>query len=327
VDAWTSTYRGKFSNLPAGVQGYVSNPPSPPSIFTLPADTTTDPIRDNDLAGVHSYIPLKYQNIFTMSSMSGSIPSMEVGPYYHLTMEVTVNDVVSTVSVPRLYVAGDSREADACKRAGGFVVTGNSYSVSTQCRTLWQLATACVRVSTGSWGVRQGCVYSSNIPGDTRISPIGTYSQVTVPSLATFTLLSQTVPLAVRSDQDPWVFLQGATLGSLRFGLTRGQKVAVALALLIIGSILTAPTLLAVLYLKRKNQRPEFQHPTAYVPAPTGFNPPPPAGYAPQQQQPNGYPPQQQAYAPPIPQGANVYGAPPQPQQGWGQQQPQYPQV
>lgn len=119
---------------------------------------------------------------------------------------------------------------------------------------------------------------------------------------------SQTIPFQMRANTDPWIVLQRLSQGTMDFGLTQSQQIALGIALIAIGGALTAAVIIPVC-LKCQNETQSQVGAAQVNDGQAMNNVAVQQSYQPQQQQYEAQQPVQQQFQPQQP----AYGYPPQP--------------
>jgi len=88
-----------------------------------------------------------------------------------------------------------------------------------------------------------GCEYKNNFPEDVGkwIPAIYTRTPYSNGAVLSRTFSFDRIQIMIRHQNDPYVFAQKLTQGTLSFGLTPGQKLALGLALMAVGGFFILP--------------------------------------------------------------------------------------
>jgi len=246
IDEWNMQYLPIFQNQSFSVQNTAGK-----NWINMLADRSGG-ISANDL---HSYVALKY-------NIKGQIIPSQVwnsGQQIQIYFKDRSNSSWSVSTA--LFVKQTTNDLQTtCYSKGGQPTNSNCYYY-------YYLSDFCVKVTnrSGYWAPDNsyggfGCLYGDNNPSDSGNWNPGYYQQALYNNGSIFHTQFDfsSVTTTIRHLNDPYVYAQYLTQGSMDFGLTRAQKALVGLVLIVIGSIFSLPccvclVLMTVCFSKRRH--------------------------------------------------------------------------
>jgi len=258
VNDWTNTYRAQYAATP----GFTVTSPGNTALLQ---DTNTDTLND-DGTDYSTYSALKYD------TQSFTVPPFTITNYqnqytYSVTLNITQNDATNNTiqyslaafkaTVLRSTDMGCSTTTNNNQNTNNncIYVCPNTYSgiwdtTLFQCNITYILKSVCLKVSkTGNtWqfdntngGIGCAPAPSTTYPYLGSVWPVETYTAYNNRVGSGSVINFNSVPLFLRHYKDPYIAAAYITDGSYYFGLTKGQKVATGLIIIIIGAVFTAP--------------------------------------------------------------------------------------
>jgi len=210
-------------------------------------------------SGLSSYTVVKYSTTNTVLSrltwQNGYTTSFQFSATGPIKGNVQVN-----VEVFSTYSTYDTQ--NTC-------VTNQGYYNGVSCLYYYVLEGVCIKVSSNNGTLQldthyggPGCFYSNGFPEDVGRWIPALYTKVPYNNGA---VLSQTfdfsgMNVGVRHNNDPFIFAENLTQGSLSFGLTPGQKMGVGLVLMAIGGFFFLPCCIFIVVLAICCQRKRHHH-------------------------------------------------------------------
>jgi len=250
ISTWTTLFQQPFSA----------------QLFKVQETSTSNLVLDNtadftSIVGLENYIAVKYD---TSSQVFQSSISWNEGLKKTLTFTASGNSTgIFSINVELFSTYQTSDDQSTCNSNDGeWIKNGN-------CFYYYVLTGICVKVSSNKGILNMdttyggpGCWYRNGFPPDVGKWIPAFYSKVSYNNGGIFTQSFPFVriPITVRNQNDPFIFAEELTLGSLSFGLTPGQKVALGLALMVIGGIFMLPCCIFVVVLSICCQRKHHHH-------------------------------------------------------------------
>lgn len=220
IQEWNSNYYSQFSNQNFTVLSEISNK-------TVNFTTNSSPeLSDSDLV---SYTPLRYQE------KGGIIPTQTY--FDNLTAVITISGIGKVPIV--VFQSNQSSDSESvCNANGGdYVLSSPPY-----CSYFYRISSLCIKVSqkAGAWALDNsyggvGCLSITNFQPEILQKIPFSGSFIDTP------ISFSDVTITIRSQQDPFIYAQWLTNGSLNFGLTPGQRAIIGLALIGVGAFFTLP--------------------------------------------------------------------------------------
>jgi len=249
VQTWTNQYKNAFAAESFSIQNVVSK-----NYVTMTQSHSAD-ISDT---GVNSYTPVKF---FTTQNILPTTINWNDGLSQLFTFTGSGNASANfqiTANLFNSYTTYDSRST--CQNNNGY------YTNMGTCVYYYVFDGLCVKVSqTGgkytpdaTYG-GSGCMYDNGFPPNLGKFYAGIYMK-TSPSSINFPFNLNGVSYYVRHNNDPFVYAQYLTQGSMSFGLTPGQKVALGLILMAVGGFFMLPCILFIVVFAICFRRRRHQH-------------------------------------------------------------------
>jgi len=254
IELWRDDYQQVFS----AEQFLLGTNNQPPSV-KLQRDSSKD-FAEPEL---ESYTPSSY---FTSSKV---IPSttFQQGLKQSISFAASGNSSGTfsvSVNLFKIHITSDSD--DDCDRANGQYTNGNCYYY-------YVLSDVCVKVSKQNGKMTSdltyggvGCWYSNGFPEDNGVWVPAKYEQVPYNNGAVFTqtFLFTSGEIRVRHNNDPYVYAQHLTLGTMSLGLTPKQKLMVGILLMGVGGFFMLPccifTVILVVCFRRRGHGHHHHH-------------------------------------------------------------------
>jgi len=245
ADYWTSTELAEFSGLAVTTVLAAGS-------TTLPAVTSGDNVNDAT-AKLTPYNRMRYEASVDYGATPPAAFNFQIGGANVVPAGYTLTCSYQYVHASQMSCSTQNGQSNqcytACANQGG--VWNNP---TLECAFLVGASRVCVKVSkTGtSWAANTTfsssdnggcfpCAYAGN--GGTALST--TYGFCTDYAVVQNVIYpnavscNRIIPTSVRNARDPWVLLAKGSSGSMSFGLTTGQKLAMGAAFLAIGGLLT----------------------------------------------------------------------------------------
>jgi hypothetical protein len=243
VEEWTNTYRPSYVLSPVSAYSQASG-----ALVKGAANTTVDHIRDSG-AGINTYVALKYS--FSEGLVQSAVfrgEKMTVVPIALTVADNSTDGIVASsfnYSMTPFQVVSKNMNSTTCASNDGGTYRGNDV-----CDFCYKVTDICVKIS-GSNGVfalsiaygGYGCYYNDVRWG--KFLPESYGLMYACPLDGTSKYLGD-VMVTLRSEKDPFVFLENQSEGSLNFGWTQGEKLAVGLFLMVLGCCIWLPVCLLV---------------------------------------------------------------------------------
>ena len=307
VEQWNDGLRDEFN---AALSGELYASGDTVHYLEMKASTTADDgAQAKGGEDVKSPDVLKFRNMAITFATSSVEPwSSSMGSQAYRTIELTDEDedtVYGTVTFPLLYSDYEHSTSSSCNSNKGYYDSYYEY-----CYYYWVAEEVCTQFVTSAMALKgedSGCYYKAQGSGD-NWSPVQ-YKKIDARNnYQPYVGAIGSMEVTVRDSNDPYIELERLTHGTLNFGLTQAEQAGIGIALVVIGCLLTIPTVLVIMYIVRRNKQERYAA-GGYVQAPAYTRPPPvqpgfagQQGYAPPQGQQQGYAPQgqqqQQGYAP-----------------------------
>jgi hypothetical protein len=243
VGDWTNTYRPSYALSPVSAYTQASD-----SVVQGTTNTTDDAIDDSG-AGIDTYVALKYS--FSGGLVQSAVFREEKMTVVSLPLTVSFNSTDGIMSSSFNYsmtpfqVVSKHMNSTTCASNNGGTYRGNNV-----CNFCYKVTDICVKIS-GSKGVftlsneygGDGCYYNDVLWGNFLPE---TYALMLACPFDGQSKYLGDVMVTVRSEKDPFVFLENQSKGNLNFGLTQGQKLALGLFLMVLGCCIWLPVCLLV---------------------------------------------------------------------------------
>jgi len=233
--------------------------------FTIDSSTNTSPqplYRSNSQdfsssEGLNSYVPVKFQIQTPYNSL---IPSMAFKDMYKANIYFTPNGTTEISIQVEVFSAYDTTDSQTtCLNNYGRYFQGT-------CSYYYAISEICLKVSQQNGRLQldttyggPGCWYSNNYPDDNGLWIPARYVKIPYSSLQN-TINFNNIPVTVRHQNDPFIYAEYLTHGTLSFGLTPGEKLLIGAALMGIGGFFMLPCCIFIIVFTVCYRRKHHHH-------------------------------------------------------------------
>jgi len=247
VSTWVSQYQKPFAAESFSIQSVVTQN------YVTMLQTHTQDIKDTS---INTYTPVQFTTSQTI------LPSKTWKSELLQTFTYTVSGNTTgafVVTVPLFSTYQNSDSSSLCSSNGGDYYQGT-------CTYYYVLNGLCVKVSVqqnryvadNTYG-NVGCYYQNGYPADVGEFYPGLYIQVPYSRIGQ-TFSFQGTSFTVRHADDPYIYGQYLSQGTMSWGLTPTQKIFVGLALMAIGGFFMLPCIIFVVVLAVCCRRKHYHH-------------------------------------------------------------------
>jgi len=247
ISIWVSQYQKPFSAESFSIQSVVTQN------YVTMQQTHTQDIKDTS---VNTYTPVQFTTSQTI--LPSKTWKSELTQTFSFTASGNATGMFSgTVPLFSTYQTPDS--SSVCNSNNGYYYQGT-------CSYFYVLNGLCVKVSIqqnkyvvdNTYG-GVGCYYDNGYPADVGLFYPGVYVQIPY-SRTGQTFSFQGTSFTVRQANDPFIYAQYLTKGSMSYGLTPAQKIFVGLALMAIGGFFMLPCIIFIVVLAVCCRRKHYHH-------------------------------------------------------------------